>query len=685
MRSVGQGFPGARSRGALRPDRASLAGMGSRPPVSDAQTVTATEFPGSPAPPHGESEPQALANTELMVQAGAAVNLARATLAERGFEERYEEGALLGQGGMGEVRLYRDRRIGRDVAMKVLRPGAGSRSEARVRFEREARVQGQLEHPSVVPVYDLGIAPGGAAFFTMKRVRGLTMGAVLDELRAEDPAVVAAYSGRRLLTAFSQLCLAMAFAHSRGVLHRDLKPSNIMLGDFGEVHVLDWGLAKIVDGPEGPSSARAGQPVADEAAIGRPSEEDPTMPGMVMGTPGYMPPEQVSGGSLDARTDVFALGAILFEILTLQALVARGSVQEVLANTLKDFERRPSVAAPDREVPPELEAICVRATAPRPGDRYPSARALHDAVERYLDGDRDLENRRQLADEHARMAEEAVARAMRGGADSASERARAMREVSASMVLHPGHARAMGTLLRLLVDVPAAMPSEARAEFEATTRATTHLAHRVLPIAYGLWTACTAASAVLGIRSPGAYAIACALQAACGLLAWWMARRPEPGAARVLLYLLTAAALAATAGFMGPFVTVAPLAALLTTAFVTFGEPAHRRWLIVLGALALVVPLALELAGWLPPSYAIGSGAGILIEPRMTWFPPARTLAYWLMMNVTLVVAPPMLLVRARDVFVATEERVFLHAWHLRQLVAAEAHPRRVSDRPSRA
>jgi len=157
------------------------------------------------------------------------VSLEGAELDVDRFTERYSTGSLLGEGGMGEVRLAKDRRVGRDVALKVIRAAHGPRADLRERFLREARVQGQLEHPAIVPVYDLGVAPHGAAYFTMKRVRGMTLEGVLALLRTGDAAARAEYSRRRLLTAFRSVCLAIDFAHARGVIHRDLKPGNIML------------------------------------------------------------------------------------------------------------------------------------------------------------------------------------------------------------------------------------------------------------------------------------------------------------------------------------------------------------------------------------------------------------------------------------------------------------------------
>ncbi|MCU1279757.1 MAG: Serine/threonine protein kinase PrkC, regulator of stationary phase, partial [bacterium] len=228
-------------------------------------------------------------------------------------KQRYGQRGVLGTGGMGEVALVFDRQIGRDVALKQLRPEARRDDVARARFAREARIQGQLEHPAVVPVYDLGGADDGSLYFTMKRVRGTALGDVLSALASGEEAVGKRFSRRRILTAFSQICLTAHYAHERGVVHRDIKPDNIMLGDYGEVYLLDWGLARIEAGDDLTDPAmRAGLGAGD----GR------TRAGQVLGTLGYMAPEQARGehATLDARADVYALGAILFEILTLQPL-----------------------------------------------------------------------------------------------------------------------------------------------------------------------------------------------------------------------------------------------------------------------------------------------------------------------------------------------------------------------------
>lgn len=209
---------------------------------------------------------------------------------------------------MGEVRLTRDARIGRHVAVKrLLEPLSGEAT--RRRFLREARIQGQLEHPAVVPVYDLDFDEQGQPFFTMKRVRGQTLSRILELSARGDTETRERFGRRRLLAAFTQACHAVHYAHVRGVVHRDLKPSNIMIGDYGEVYVLDWGVAR-VDKDASDEDERL--PVVLDASMGL------TRGGDLVGSLGYMAPEQMQGLTVDGRADVFALGVVLYEILTLR-------------------------------------------------------------------------------------------------------------------------------------------------------------------------------------------------------------------------------------------------------------------------------------------------------------------------------------------------------------------------------
>jgi serine/threonine protein kinase len=228
-----------------------------------------------------------------------------------------------------------------------------------------------------VPVYELGRDAGGRPYFVMKKLAGTTLAAILAG-RSTVPR-------QRVLRAFADVCLAVELAHRRDVIHRDLKPDNIMLGDFGETYVLDWGVAKVLDEAE----LAADTPSAPDLA---------TAAGSVVGTPGYMAPEQARGDAIDARADVYSLGCVLFEILAGQPLHPRGPLG--LASALGGTDGRPSSRIADRDIPPELDELCAQATAADREARIATARELGERVQRYLDGDRDLTVRRSLAAGH---------------------------------------------------------------------------------------------------------------------------------------------------------------------------------------------------------------------------------------------------------------------------------------------
>jgi tetratricopeptide (TPR) repeat protein len=282
------------------------------------------------------------------------------------------------RGGIGEIWLAEDAEIGRPVALKRLRPTSEGQRD---RFLVEAQITGQLEHPGIVPVHDLGVDEGGRPFYVMSFVRGRTLNEVIDEYHAggnltgEQRQVQFA----RLLEIFVQVCQAVAYAHHRGVVHRDLKPDNIMLGPFGEALVLDWGMAKVCSQPE---AAREAGPVH----LSRGSGSAATQHGLIMGSPSYMPPEMAQGHAADAddRTDVYLLGATLYHILTGQPPRQGRSLEEIVevARTVSPPPARWLRA----DVPRALEAICLRAMATRREQRYGGARELAQDVERYRAG-----------------------------------------------------------------------------------------------------------------------------------------------------------------------------------------------------------------------------------------------------------------------------------------------------------
>ncbi len=581
------------------------------------------------------------------------------------FEARYESHRVLGAGGMGEVRLCGDGHIGREVAMKVMRAQVGGREDLQARFLREARVQGQLEHPAIVPVYDLGVAPDGAPYFTMKRLRGETLAQILQRLRKGDDDARARYTRRKLLSDFSTVCHAMELAHARGVLHRDLKPANIMVGDFGEVYVLDWGLAKVADAP-------------DPAAPAEVASKPPTLPddaqtaaGAVMGTPGYMAPEQLRGEALDLRADIYSLGAILFEVLTGEPLHPSANSDSVVDSTLRGADARASERAPSADVPPELEAICVRATADAPADRYASVRDMTAAIERFLDGDRDLERRRVLADEHAARAREAAAAA----GNDVERRKQALREAGQALALDPEHPDARATLMRLLLEPPAHTPDEVALAVRSSTDDMSRWQARIGAKLYLAWLLVAPPCVAMGIRDwPLAMAItACIL--ALAVWAYVFGRSQTLSLASLTgAVALNAVCLGLMSRAWGPLVLIPSVTAASTVMFSLHAAVDRKRVyaFVALGIGGVVVPLVLEWLGVIAPSYRFEDNA-ITILPNLFDFPPALTLAAMVACSITVIVAAAGVVSALRQRLHDAEHRLHMHAWQMKQLVPDDA------------
>ncbi|HXG10284.1 MAG TPA: serine/threonine-protein kinase [Gemmataceae bacterium] len=294
---------------------------------------------------------------------------------------RYTLMGLHATGGVGRVWLARDEALGRTVALKDLRPEVAGSSRHRARFLEEAKVTGQLEHPGVVPVYDLVREPEGELpFYAMRFVCGRTLPEAIREYhQKQKDGPAGSLALRTLLNNFVAVCQTLAYAHSRGVLHRDLKPQNVVLGDFGEVIVLDWGLAKVVGQPDSPEGL-APPPMRLDSE----GERHQTQAGQILGTPAYMAPEQASGQveAINPSTDVYGLGAILYEILTGRPPFQAATAVDTLLLVCEQEPTRPRRLC--RSVPRALEAICLRALAKKQADRYSSAAALADDVRRWL-------------------------------------------------------------------------------------------------------------------------------------------------------------------------------------------------------------------------------------------------------------------------------------------------------------
>ena len=264
---------------------------------------------------------------------------------------------------VGRVLEARDPELRRRVAVKVVIDPHSVTDVQLARFLAEAQVTAQLEHPNIVPVHDVGVSAEGRIFFVMKKVEGRTLETILNLLAAEHEATMAEWSQHRLLSLFVQVCNAVAYAHERGVLHRDIKPANIMIGAFGEVLLLDWGIAlTLPEGGEWPV------PGGDEKLD-------------IIGTPAYMAPEMVSGGPITTRTDVYLAGALLHEVLTARPPHSGQVFLELLESILSD---PPVKREYPGGTPAELRAICERALSPRPVDRYRSVQGLREAISRFL-------------------------------------------------------------------------------------------------------------------------------------------------------------------------------------------------------------------------------------------------------------------------------------------------------------
>lgn len=278
---------------------------------------------------------------------------------------RYRDFQPLTQGGEAILRTCVDENLGRTVVMKTLQPQFQNLETYQKRFLREARVTAQIPHPATIPVYELSRDSEGNAYFTMKKLRGRDLSDILDKISEGDKATIEKYPLDSLLNVLIHCSQCLAFAHNQKVVHRDMKPANIMIGDYGEIMVLDWGLAKVWDMEDDEDVdrlIRSGQQAMSGRLTGR---------GDVQGTPFYMSPEQaVETGDVDERTDIYNMGIILFEVLTGESYMSGRNFKEIKRKLQEDPVREPRAVAPLKRIPAELNAICMKALQRSVTDRY---------------------------------------------------------------------------------------------------------------------------------------------------------------------------------------------------------------------------------------------------------------------------------------------------------------------------
>ncbi len=555
--------------------------------------------------------------------------------------DRYRLGAPLGIGGMGEILNAVDDQFDREVAVKRMRDPSPSQ-HAMTRFFREARIQGQLDHPAIVPVHELGVDADGRPFFAMKKLAGTT----LTQRIADD------YPRQRLLRAFADVCLAIEFAHKRGVVHRDIKPDNIVLGDFGEVYVLDWGVAKIMADTEDDATRDSQVLVANRM----------TVDGTVIGTRSYMAPEQARANKdVDGRADVYSLGCVLYEILT----GVQRHPREL--GPSHPVEPRPSARAPQRDIPPELDQICLAATHTDREARIQSPRELGERVERYLDGDRDLALRQQLA----RMHLEAGRAAFEAG-DSEAQRRTAMREAGRALALDPKLKDAGELVSRLMLEPPREKPPEMQRMLEADNLETLRRLSRAGALAY-LGFLGFVPLMFGGKAEDAAYIAGLCFVVALNiffLLPEWTYRNMRWRAIRIAVGNALLLALVTRIG--SPFL-IAPAVAALSTMNLVFSpnykSPRAAALLAAGLASAVLLPWVLELTGVIPRTFHFTETTMVLEASVVTISAGARNalLAFFV---IAIVAAAAGMAFQNRKTERIVRERLHLQAWQLRQLVS---------------
>ncbi len=602
--------------------------------------------PPNPSPPLAGSDP-ALTPTVIGPSAGYEATITAEASDPATAHQRTLPGYVLadviGRGGMGEVVLAHDERIGRDVAVKRMR-GTAPTADAVSRFLREARIQARLEHPAIVPVHELGRDADGHPFFTMKRLAGVT----LSELLAAQPPP----PRQRLLRAFADVCNAVEFAHSHGVVHRDLKPANIMLGDFGEVYVLDWGLAKVV------GEADIGSVAADIESL-----DGATQVGAVLGTPGYMAPEQVRGMSgVGPPADVYALGAMLFEILAGEPLHPRGTA--ALMSTLAGVDPLPAKRQPDRSIPPELDQLCASALALDLAKR-PSANELANRVEQYLDGDRDLDRRRELSADWLLKARAALAE------DAVGRRVEALQNAGRALALDPDSGDAAAFFAHLILEPTKQLPTELEQALASSEVAVQRRQSRVATLSFVAIGAFLVMASWNGLRNVGTMTVVATLTAVMAAAAFGLSRRRALPSEMIAVLVGNAMLAALLSRSFGSLIIAPAVTCVMAVSLTSYPQLIDRAKLVLaILVVSWVVPVALESAGILESTWRVGDGevtsVSTMITIGGTWTKGLLIGANVLTIAVIGLFAN--VLARSRR---DAQRQVEIQAWHLRQLLPA--------------
>lgn len=547
--------------------------------------------------------------------------------------ERYAVQKPLGAGGMGLVYEAINKDSGAHVALKTLRDIT---PDGLYRLKREFRMLQGLEHPNVCQIYEL-FEHAGRWFITMELVHG---SGLLDYVRGSEA---------KLRDAMGQLAEALCAVHEAELVHRDLKPSNVMLGNYNDVYVIDWGVARVLKARRTSSIAA----VVDIDSL----PPDETGVGVMLGTPGYMAPEQMKGDDVSPAADVYALGAILFEILAGEPLHPAG--RPAISATLANPTDSPAKRQPTRAVPPELDEICVTALAEDPGKR-PTARELAEHVQRYLDGDRDLERRRSLA-----VAQLAQARTLLVDPVRQIE---AGQIAARALALDPESKEAAEIVSRLILEPPKELPPALVESLEESERQLNAQRGKSAMFAFlTLWALFPVFVLVQHIQNWTHMILLYATVSLMALLSWENGRTGKTPTWATMLGNFGVAFMFSR--LTGSFVLTVGLVCGQTLALSSRSFLArNRHWMILWIFLALMTPVTLEWFGVLEPTWHMSSN-GLFVNGTILSTTKQSDVVILALSQVALAVVVglfAMSITRARE---DAQRRAHIQAWHLQQLL----------------